>query len=74
MRCLSVIWCDQKPDKGDRNNGSRAIVRWGRETADVSSNLEVRYQDASFDEQVQLRDYNCEIWLIKPWIATPALV
>ena len=25
-------------------------------TADVLSNLEVRYQEASFDEQVQLRD------------------
>ncbi|MCX5964976.1 MAG: hypothetical protein NT070_18160 [Cyanobacteria bacterium] len=27
-----------------------------RQTADVLSNLEVRYQEASFDEQVQLRD------------------
>lgn len=66
MRCLSVIRCDQKPDKVDRNNGSRAIVRWGRETAEVLTDLDVRFQDASFDEQVQLRDYNCEICLIKP--------
>lgn len=27
-----------------------------RKTADVLSDLEVRYQEASFDEQVQLRD------------------
>jgi len=27
-----------------------------RQTADVLSDLEVRYQEASFDEQVQLRD------------------
>ena len=27
-----------------------------QQTADVLSNLEVRYQEASFDEQVQLRD------------------
>lgn len=53
-----------------------------QQTADVLSNLEVRYQEASFDEQVQLRDLldqamnsysNARLTLLKnKVISTPA--